>query len=608
MPQVILEQGCLVLYKNRPARIAQTGDRLEIELEGGKTQKVRQKDVVMLHPGPLRDLAALQKPQGDAVTAWELLAGDTTSLSELAELIYGDYTPATAWATWQLVAEGVYFRGTPEYVEVSSAEEVERLQNARQARQEEEAAWTAFVDRVRSGNWLQEADSRFLREVEDLALGRRTNSRLLRELGRPETPEKAHALLLRLNYWDELVDPYPLRLQVPNAAPRLPLPALTEEPRKDLTHLAAFAIDDEGSQDPDDALSLDDGCLWVHVADVAALVAPGSEADLEARSRGANLYLPEQTIPMLPPEATQCLGLGLSDVSPALSFGLTFDAAGDISEVEVTPSWVRVTRLTYAQAEQRLAEAPFDSLYALALHNQERRRANGAITIELPESKVSVRDARVTIEPLPALRSRDMVQEAMLMAGEAAARYALKHQLPFPFTTQAPPDLPESSPDGLAGMYAIRRSFKRSQQTSVPGPHAGLGLTVYARVTSPLRRYLDLVVHQQLRAHLRGNVLLDEQEMLGRVGAAEAVTGSVRQAELLATRHWTLVYLEQHANWSGEGILVDKRQRRGTFLISELGLEVRLQLPSELPLNSSIPLILNGVNLAELDAHFQIAP
>jgi exoribonuclease-2 len=607
MSQDILEQGCLVLYKNRPARVAETGDRLEIELEDGKTQKVRQKDVVMLHPGPLLDLAALQAPQGDVDTAWELLAGDTTSLLELAELIYGDYTPATAWATWQLVAEGVYFRGTPEFVEVSSAEEVERLQSARQARQQEEAAWTAFVSRVRGGNLGPAADSRFLREVEDLALGRRTNSRLLRELGRSESPEKAHDLLLRLKYWDYQVDPYPQRLQLPTTPPSLPLPALPEEPRKDLTHLPAFAIDDEGSQDPDDALSLDDGRLWVHVADVAALVAPGSEVDLEARARGANLYLPEQTIPMLPAEATQCLGLGLRDVSPALSFGLTFDAAGDINGVEVVPSWVKVTRLTYAEAELRLADAPFDRLYALALRNQERRRAGGAISIELPESKVSVQDGRVMIEPLPALRSRDMVQEAMLMAGEAAARYALQHQLPFPFTTQAVPDLPEASPDGLAGMFAIRRSFKRSQQTSVPAPHAGLGLTVYARVTSPLRRYLDLVVHQQLRAHLRGDALLGEQEMLGRVGAAEAVTGSVRQAEQLATRHWTLVYLQQHPNWSGEGTLVDKRQRRGTVLISELGLEVRLHLPADLPLNSSIPLILNGVNLAELDTHFQIA-
>ena len=72
------------------------------------------------------------------------------------------------------------------------------------------------------------------------------------------------------------------------------------EPRRDLTHLPAFAIDDEENQDPDDAVSLDGERLWVHVADVAALVAPDSEADLEARGRGANLYLPERIVNMLP--------------------------------------------------------------------------------------------------------------------------------------------------------------------------------------------------------------------------------------------------------------------------------------------------------------------
>jgi hypothetical protein len=90
------------------------------------------------------------------------------------------------------------------------------------------------------------------------------------------------------------------------------LPELPDEERLDLTGLPAYAIDDEGNLDPDDALSLDGDRLWVHIADVAALVRPGSPADLEARARGATLYLPETTVPMLPAAAVPRMGLGLS--------------------------------------------------------------------------------------------------------------------------------------------------------------------------------------------------------------------------------------------------------------------------------------------------------
>ena len=68
----------------------------------------------------------------------------------------------------------------------------------------------------------------------------------------------------------------------------------------DLTHLPAFAIDNAWTTDPDDALSLEGtNRLWVHVADVAALVLPDTPTDIEARNRVASLYLPEMTVPML---------------------------------------------------------------------------------------------------------------------------------------------------------------------------------------------------------------------------------------------------------------------------------------------------------------------
>ena len=605
MTETTLQPDSLVLFKNRPARVLQAGDSLEIELENGRLLKVRPKDVASLHPGPLSSLADLRPENGDWETAWELLAGETTSLTELAELAYGTYTPSTAWLAWQLVAEGLFFGGTATEVTAYTAEEVNRKRAAREAKAAAEQAWSDFMERLRAGKLVPE-DRRHLGEVEALALGKRTSSRVLRELGRAQSPERAHSLLCELGHWSVTVNPYPQRLEVDTRVPRATLPDLPDETRLDLTHLDAFAIDDEGNEDPDDALSWHDNRLWVHVADVAALVSPDSELDLEARARGCNLYLPEGTLPMLPPGATRILGLGLQEVSPALSFGLEVNADGGIVKTEVVPSWVRVTRLTYGEVENRLGESPFKELMRLAEVSQVRRRAQGAVFIELPELKVQVENNEVSLQPLAPLKSRDLVAEAMVLAGESAAQFALAQKIPLPFATQATPEAPQVV-EGLAGMFALRRSLKRSVQTGEPAPHAGLGLAAYCRATSPLRRYLDLVVHQQLRAYLRSEPLMDSQRILGRVGAAESVTYNRHQAERLARRHWTHVYLLAHPDWRGQGVVVEKRGPRTIVLIPELGLEPSLTLREDRELNAVLPLALNGVSLPDLEAHFQVA-
>jgi len=617
-----LRQGRLVLYKHDPARVASVGrKKLHIELADGDTLSVRPKDVTLLHPGPLASLDDLRPQEGEVRTAWELLSGRATTLAELAELAYGAFTPSTAWAAWQWVADGLRFEGTPGEVIARSPEAVAEEQAAREARAAERRAWEAFLERARAGR-VAPQDDRYVEDVERLALGETDESRVLRELGRLESPESAHALLLELGAWDRTVVPYPRRLDVPTGAPAIPLPDLPEEPRVDLTHLPAFAIDDEDSHDPDDAVGLEVSPgrrrLWVHIADVAALVPPDSEADLEARARGATLYLPDGNAPMLPPQAVQTLGMGLADVSPALSFGLDMDGEGRVAGMEVVSSWVRVTRLTYREVEDRLEEEPFRELYRLAQAYQARRRANGAVRIDLPEVKIRVEEEgfppgggygggapNIVIRPLPPLRSRGLVREAMLMTGEATARFALERGIPFPFATQDPPDTDER-PEDLAGMYALRRSLRPSRRSGSPGPHAGLGLELYARATSPLRRYLDLVVHQQLRAHIRGEAPLEAQEVMERIGAAEAVVGGLRRTERLSRRHWTLVYLAQRPDWQGEGVVVEKRDRRATVLVPQLALEARMHPRQDLPLNAKVSLVLMGVDLAGLEAHFQI--
>lgn len=620
--------GSLVLYKNRPARVAQAGEKLEIELDDGNRAKVRLKDVTLLHPGPLRSLGDLAPKSGDVELAWEILADDpdtSHTLAELAELIYNEFTPAAAWAAWQLVQDGLYFRGTPQAISACTAEAVERERRSRQARQAEEQAWTDFLERLRHSQVCLPEDHRFLREVEDLALGRKSDSRLLRELDRSTRPETAHALLLETGYWDHTNNPYPVRLGLPVSPPTGEIHPLPDEPRLDLTHMPAFAIDDRGNLDPDDAVSLGEcrfdasgrlagGKLWVHVADAAALAAPDSPADLLARERGATLYLPEGAVPMLPYGVIDRLGMGLQEISPALSFGMELDGSGKILDVQIQPSWVRVQRLSYEEAETRLDEAPFQGLHALAQAYQARRERNGALKIDLPEVMIHVVNQEVMIRPVIRLHSRNLVREAMLMAGEAAAHFAIQNQIPLAFATQDSPEARGSqgmtphayAHEGMAASFAMRKTIKRSQVSSYPAPHAGVGLEAYCRATSPLRRYLDLVTHQQLRLFLKGQTPLGVQEMLERLGTAEALTGSITQAEFLSRRHWTLVYLLQQSSWRGQAVLVEKQGLQGKIIIPELALENSINLRQDLPLNSRLELQFQSAFLPELEAHFQV--
>ncbi|MGE5223514.1 MAG: ribonuclease catalytic domain-containing protein [Omnitrophica WOR_2 bacterium] len=613
MMDTTLRPDSLVLYKKRPALIRQpTGDKLEIELQDGASQKVRPKDVVLLHPGPFRSLAGLRDIlPGEVEAAWEILAGQETTLPELAELIYAEFTPATAWSTWLLIEDGLYFHGAPEKVTARTQVEVSNEKAMRQRRLNEELNWAALLGRVRTGKiFPEDRENRYIRELVDLAMGKRTDSRILRELGIPELPEKSHALLLNLGIWGVNQNPYPSRSGVALQTPEISLGPIHDEDRLDLTYLRAFAIDDEGNQEPDDAINLEGNRLWVHVADVAALVSPYSPIDLEARARGASLYLPEGTVQMLPEKAIQKLGLGLSEVSPALSFGIDFDADGEISQLSIQPSRVCVQRLTYPQVEEQIENGPFKDLYQLSLALRERRRKNGAVFIELPEVKIDIHHNEVYFRTILPLRSRMIVEEAMLIAGEAAARFAIDHQIPFPFAVQNPSSgVPAShftKQEDMAGMFALRRLQNRSRVSHLPGPHTGLGLSLYSRVTSPLRRYLDLVAHQQLRAYQTGGFVLGEQEIVERIGAADAITGSVNQAEALSRRHWTLVYLMRHPEWRGEGIVVEKRGLRAKIILPEFALEVEVDLPHEILLNNRVTLSTKGVNLAELDVSFKV--
>ncbi|GHV90038.1 exoribonuclease II [Spirochaetia bacterium] len=671
----------LVAYKTRPALvIEQSADKIVISVPSagkageGKTEyKVREKDVEFLHPGPVADINALGDMTvaglglpADAVRgAWELLedtahpagaahpaaavSGGAVPLKELAELAWGSFSAESAWGSYLLLLDGLYFTGDIGAIRAKTAAEVEAEEKKRSEKQQDARDRGAFLDRLRARKPDLPSDGRFLQDVEALAYGKTEKSRTLKECGLSETPQDAHRLLLETGFWTPFVNPHPVRFGLPLYSAKIPLGLPPEEDRVDLRHLAAFAVDNAWSADPDDAVSLEppgpqspgpQGCpadqgfaespgrqtLWVHVADPAAALLPGSPAEREARNRGATFYLPEGVYRMIAEEALPRYALGLSEKSPALSFKMVLNEDGSIAEADVLRSWVRVTRLTYEEADTLAASAAGGAsdvnslhgavmarLFALAERNLKRRMAAGAISIDLPEAHITVSDEKVSINPEKSYKSADMVRECMLLAGEGAAWWAGRGVqqrnsgkiLPFPYVTQEIGDLPDDPLPGLAGSWQLRRCMRPRSLSAKPGLHQGLGLDVYTQVTSPLRRYTDLLAHQQIRAVLRGEPPLDEDELLLRLMAGEAAASASVQAERASKAHWTAVYLADKIGSQWEAVVMERKGPKTAVLIPALALDTLVSIKGDPEPNDPVTLTLVSVRIPWAEAIFQ---
>lgn len=605
----MVSEKSLVLYKNRPAVVVEKADKLTIALSGGETVKVREKDVELLHPGPCAKAEAVEQaaPQGDAAGARELLEGTTFPLAELAELAFGSFTPENAWAAWLLVKDGLLFSGTPEAVSAKNTADVEAEEAKRNEKAREGAEREAFLERLTKGAIQIPEDARRLQDVEALALGKTDKSKTMKDSGRAETPVEAHKLLLSVGYWPIEFNPHPARFGKSLASAKEPIPPPPEEDRLDLRALTSYAIDNAWSADPDDAVSLDGNTLWVHVADPAASIKADDECDVEARGLGETLYLPEGSFRMLAEESLPLYALGLCPSSPALSFKIVLNDDASIKDVEIHKTLVSVDRLTYGEADARAQEPGLAPLFALAEKLYARRLAAGAVVIDLPETHIHVENGAVSIDRIESYRAADMVREFMLIAGNGAARWAIRNRVPFPFVAQELGDLPAEALPGLAGSYQLRRCMRPRRLSSAPGAHAGLGLGEYTQVTSPLRRYTDLVAHQQIRAFLDGKTPQSSDEVLARIAAGEAAAQAAVQAERASRQHWTMVLLSRNKDTLWDAVVVDKKGNRATVLIPALAMETSIALKTDAALNDTVKVAVNSVKIPELEAVFALA-
>jgi exoribonuclease-2 len=115
-------------------------------------------------------------------------------------------------------------------------------------------------------------------------------------------------------------------------------------------------------------------------------------------------------------------------------------------------------------------------------------------------------------------------------------------------------------------------------------------------VTSPIRRYLDLVVQQQLLNFIHNKPILDEATIKSRIGQTNVGISKVNKATRQSTDHFKCLFLKQNKGWNGVGTVVELRGNKATVLIPELGMITQLKLGEKTSLDDEVQLKISAID------------
>ncbi len=342
--------------------------------------------------------------------------------------------------------------------------------------------------------------------------------------------------------------------------------------RVDLTHLKTWAIDSPGSMDRDDAFSFekkDEGyILWIHIADPSEIVKPDTMLDKEASRRGSSIYMPDLRINMFPESISESLlSLDENGEKLALSFALEFSSEYQLKSTSISKSIIKVEKATSYPAANEMLESNewLKSAYLFSEKLKEERAKNGAIIIpRQPELEIKVIDGEIIIEH----ENRDeftagMIAEFMIWANHAVAEWFHVNSIPCLYRVQegdSETAIPSTEEFDPIVFWAGLRLMRKTTVGADFGKHFSLGVMGYTQISSPLRRYSDLLLHRQIKAFLDGQPTMTQEELNKRVMISDIAVDHAEDTMKDRERYFTLKYLKQQQKNSEvifDGVIVD---------------------------------------------------
>lgn len=321
--------------------------------------------------------------------------------------------------------------------------------------------------------------------------------------------------------------------------------------RRDLRNLTTMTIDPVNARDFDDAISIEraehgDWLLYVHIADVAHYVEPGSPIDSEARARGNSTYLVDRVLPMLPEHLTNDVCSLRPEVdSLTHTVKMSFNPQGELIDSSTFRSVIHSdVRLVYEEVQSFFDGQKKHGLSSdicgklalmrkLALTLRRKRVAEGSLDFSMPEVRCVLNDKGECVDIVKQGGSEacHLVEEFMLAANRVVAARLYGSARPGLYRVHEQPDkqewselmaelkvlgidplphefseinnaLAEMADTGGAHAFNIRilRTMKKAMYSAESTGHFGLGFDCYTHFTSPIRRYPDLIVHRLLNS------------------------------------------------------------------------------------------------------------